>query len=123
MVWMPGLNSEAMNTILSSILSGWLGHYKPKLKELGVRICILLTRFMIIYDHIFYDNMSIISVGRHMLNRIVSALSCKNGPVCRCPIHLPQKKPSTAGEPNKTKYYHSCLNDNIHPSIIIFIPQ
>merc|ERR1712196_690033 len=36
MIWMPSLLQEAMNTILASILGGWLGHVKPEVQNLAV---------------------------------------------------------------------------------------
>jgi dynein heavy chain len=35
MIWMPSISNEAMNTILASILGGWLGHVKPDVQNLA----------------------------------------------------------------------------------------
>ncbi|CAE8734034.1 unnamed protein product [Polarella glacialis] len=38
MMWVPSLSQDAMNRILSSILGGWLGHYKPELESLATPV-------------------------------------------------------------------------------------
>ncbi|CAD7972922.1 unnamed protein product [Amoebophrya sp. A25] len=38
MIWMPSLSSSAMQTILSSILGGWLGTVKPALRKFAAPI-------------------------------------------------------------------------------------